>query len=277
MSTRTLASFAVAILLGLISLLIVRSYLASHSDERGARNPAAATPVVIAVAPISRGAELKPAMFKLAAYPAESVPQGAFTTVADVMRSTDGVARTAVRDMVTNEPVVASKLSGPDSKLNLAGALQPGMRAVSLKSSEVAGVGGFALPGDRVDVLLTRQIGSGKDTTSVLQVLAENVRVMGVDQSSDTDKPTVSKAVTVEVAPEQAQAISLAQAVGEITLALREANDATPLSRRAMTVRDLGPTGAPAGPAVKRLTVARAPGATIRVTRGVEVATYNFN
>jgi pilus assembly protein CpaB len=176
---------------------------------------------------------------------------------------------------VTNEPVVVSKISGPDTKLNLAGALQPGMRAVSFKSSDVAGVGGFALPGDRVDVLLTRQVGTGKDTTSVLQVLAENVRVMGVDQSSDPDKPTVSRAVTIEVTPEQAQSISLAQAVGEVSLALRQSNDATPLSRRAMTVSDLGPLGAPR-PA-RRLNVSRSPRATIRVTRGVEVATYNFN
>jgi pilus assembly protein CpaB len=148
------------------------------------------------------------------------------------------------------------------------------MRAVSVKSSDVAGVGGFALPGDRVDVLLTREIGTGQNKSSVLQVLADNVRVLGVDQSSDAEKPTVPRAVTVEVTAKEAQAIALAQAVGNVSLVLRQTRDTTTLERRAMTVADLGPIGAPR----PRRAVVRAQQPVIHVTRGVQVADYvTFN
>lgn len=278
MSIRSLISLSVAIFMGLIALFLVRGYLVSHSSGPAVAARATA-PVVVAAAPIARGAKLKPEMLKIANYPRESVPQGALTTIEKAMKSPDGSPRTAVRDMVANEAVVASKLSGSDSHPNLSGVLAPGMRAVSVKSSEVAGVGGFALPGDRVDVLVTRQVGSGQKTNSVLQVLAENVRVMGVDQSSDTEKPTLSKAVTIEVTPEQAQAIALARAVGEVSLALRQADDTAPLSRRAMTVSDLGPVGAPVQRPARRIHVAHpAQPPVVRVTRGVEVASYvTFN
>jgi pilus assembly protein CpaB len=271
-STRSLISLCVAVILGLLALMAVRSYLVAHAAGPALAKQTTAS-VVVAAAPIERGAALKPEMFKLASYPRESVPQGAFTTVAEVMKSPDGEPRSAVRDMVLNEPVVASKLSGAAGGNNLSGALAPGMRAVSVKSSDVAGVGGFALPGDRVDVLLTREVGTGQNKSSVLQVLAENVRVLGVDQSSDTDKPTVPKAVTVEVTAQQAQAIALAQAVGEVTLALRQSHDTSPLARRAMTVADLGPIGgaprARRGGHHSQLPV-------IRVTRGVQVASYEM-
>jgi pilus assembly protein CpaB len=274
-SIRSLISLSVAVFLGLLALLLVRAYLVSHTAGPVMAKQAT-SPVVVAAAPIARGAALKPEMFKLASYPRESVPQGAFTTVQQVMKSPDGNPRSAVREMVANEPVVASKLSGSGVNANLSGVLAPGMRAVSVKSSEVTGVGGFALPGDRVDVLVTRQVGSGQTASSVLQVLAENVRVLGVDQSSDADKPVVSKAVTIEVTPQQAQAIALAQAVGQVTLALRQTSDTSPLAKRAMTVADLGPLGAQRPP--RRVLVAHRPEPTVRVTRGVKVENYvTFN
>lgn len=270
MSIRSLISLCAAVVLGLFALLLVRGYLVSHSAGPIAQKQAS-SPVVVAAAPIARGATLKPTMFKIANYPRENVPQGAFTTVADVMKSPDHNPRTAVRDMVANEAVVAGKLSGSGFGANLSGLLGPGMRAVSVKASDVTGVGGFALPGDRVDVLLTREVGEGQNKNSVLQVLAENVRVLGVDQSSDAEKPTVPKAVTVEVTPQQAQAIALAQSVGQVTLALREASDSAPLARRAMTVADLGPVGGAHG--VARRAAGPRP-QVIRVTRGVIAAEY---
>lgn len=276
MSIRNLISLSVAILLGLVALVLMRTYLVSHGAHAAVAQQAT-SPVVVAAMAVQRGVALKPEMLKIANYPRESVPQGAFTTVELAMRTADGAPRIALRDLVVSEPIVASKVSGPDSHPNLSGVLAPGMRAVSVKSSEVVSVGGFALPGDRVDVLVTRTIGTGDKAHSVLQVLAENVRVMGVDQSADADKPTVSKAVTIEVTPQQAQAIALAQAVGEVTLALRQAEDTGPLQRRAMTVADLGPIGAQR-PLRRVVKADKRQEPVVRVTRGVEVANYvTFN
>lgn len=218
---------------------------------------------------------LTPAMIKLVRYPADAVPAGSFQSL-DQLFGKNAPARVAQREMGLNEPILASKLNGPGSKVTLSAVIQPGMRAVSLRSSDVAGVGGFVLPGDHVDVLLTRTIGSGEAANTVTQALAENALVLGVDQTSDqgADKPIVAKAVTVQVTPDQAQAISLAESVGQLSLALRQSTDNGPLGKRATTVADFG-FGARAAKPVVKVAERRAPGMVdVRVIRGVEATPY---
>ncbi len=286
MNIRTIASFAIAILLGLVAVVMVRSYLgrATH-DAGGAKAVAGGSPVVVAVQTIERGALLQPSLLKVVNYPADSVPAGAFTDLSQFTGS-GPTARIALRAIAANEPIQASKVSGPGGRSTLSGVVTTGMRAISLRSGDVAGVAGFVLPGDRVDILLTRQIGEGATAQTVTQALAENVRVLGIDQSDDTeaDKPQVAKAVTVEVTPEQAQAIALAQSVGSISLALRQVADDSALVRKATTVTDLGRFGArsqpalaggPAPAAAAPKPAASAPGMVeIHVTRGTEISGY---
>ncbi len=276
MSLRTLASFALAILLGLIAVLLVRGVMTSQKPA--AAQMAAMTPVVVAMVPIERGVELKPAMLKTVNYPSNAVPAGSFKS-AELLIGKDAPKRTAVRSMIANEPVLAAKLSGSEGKTNLSGALTPGMRAVSVRSSDVAGVGGFVLPGDHVDILLTRTVGKGDGETTVTQVLAENSLVLGVDQMSDqdADKPQVAKAVTVEVTPEQAQTISLGQSVGEVSLSLRQSADIASLTKKVTSVGDLAGPGARKAAPVRRAAVRRSDaGMTeVCVTRGVETAGYS--
>ena len=187
--------------------------------------------------------------------------------------------------------MLAAKLTGAGSKTNLSGTIAPGMRAVSVRSSDVAGVGGFVLPGDRVDVWLTWSVGNGEAAKSITQVLAENAVVLGVDQTSDqeADKPVVVKAVTVQVNPDQAQAISLAQSIGQISLALRQTTDNAALARKSTTVMDFAPAdlraamnraasnGAALSSGAKaKVRVRMTPGLTeVHVTRGVEATSYS--
>jgi pilus assembly protein CpaB len=239
MNIRTLASFAVAIFLGLLALIGVRELLNARQANSSVAAPGqATTPVVVAAIPIERGTGLKPIMLKTVPYPSNSVPTGAFKAVDQAIAPGD---RKVLRSMTVNEPVLASKLSGPNAKTNLSGALASGMRAVSVRSSDVTGVGGFALPGDRVDIYLTRTVSSGEASSTITQAIAENVLVLGVDQTSDqqSEKPLVSKSVTVEVTPTQAAAVALGQSVGLITLSLRQLGDQTPLSQPVMTFKDL--------------------------------------
>ena len=284
MSLRSIASLAVALFLGLIAVVLVRNYVLSRGGGQSAASSAAnLTPVVVAALPIERGVVLKGPMLKVVSYPDNAVPQGAFKTVADVAGGAN--ARTALRTMAPNEPVMAEKLSGSGGKANLSVTLTPGMRAVSIRSDDVAGVGGFVLPGDRVDILLTRTVagpGAAATATTITQVLAENAQVVGVDQSSDVqaDKPVVAKAVTVEVTPDQAQAISLAHAVGTLSLSLRQISDHEALARKATTVAELGVPGVRAnvvrvaGPRARARTAATPALMQVRVTRGVETTDY---
>lgn len=277
MSLRTLASFALAIFLGLIAVLLVRGVIASQKPAPG--QTAAMTPVVVAMTPIERGVELTPAMLKTVNYPSSSVPEGSFSSP-ELLVGKSAPVRTTVRSLTANEPVLAAKISGPGSKATLSATLTPGMRAVSMRSSDVAGVGGFIVPGDHVDVLLTRVVGKGDAETTLTEVLADNSLVVGVDQVSDqdADKPLVAKAVTVEVTPEQAQKISLGQSVGQVSLSLRHHADAAPITRNVITVADLAGPGVRKAAPVRRANAARQSGAgmtEVKVTRGVETSGYS--
>jgi len=276
MSLRTIASFTVAIVLGLLAVILVRGFLLPKTTSPQAAGPT--SPVVVAVVQINRGMRLQPAMLKVANYPTDAVPAGAFASIQDAVGK-DG-AKTAVRAIAPNEPLLASKLSGAN-KNTLSAELQPGMRAVSVRSSDVAGVGGFVLPGDRVDIMITRNVGQGNEQAAVTEVLAQNARVLGVDQTSDqeADKPVVAKAVTVEVTPEQAQKLSLGQNIGQVTLSLRSVEDGAPLQSSVTTVSDLA-SGHHAAVKAKHASVAKPAPANapdvvqVRVTRGVEIADY---
>jgi pilus assembly protein CpaB len=290
MQTRTVISLAGAVTLGLGAVLAARVYMGAGRDSGPAVRESASAPVVVAAQPLTRGFKLQSAVLKVVRYPADSVPPGAFTTVA-AAAAAQGGARIVLKDIAANEPILADRISGPGGRANLSGSLTEGMRAVSLRANDVAGVGGFVLPGDRVDVLLTRSRDNNQPETSLTQVLAENVRVVGVDQSDNqsADKPVVVKAITVEVTPDQAQVITLAQAVGAVSLVLRQISDQAPLTRQVTTLADLSRGGAPRSdapaapirasvrvraPAV-RAAAPTAPRTTeVRVTRGLVTTGY---
>ena len=282
MNIRTLLTMAVAVLLGLIAVFLVRNYIGqAQRSPAQAAGPAGMKPVVVAAAPIQRGAALAPGLLKVVDYPADAVPPGAVGSVAE-LGAPGPNGRLSLRSLSPNEPVLMSQVTGPGGKLTLAAVVASGMRAVSLRSNDVAGVAGFVLPGDRVDILLTRP--NGSEGQPVTQVLAENVRVLGVDQLSDdsADKPVVARAVTVEVTPDQADLVSLAQAVGNVSFSLRHVADDAALQHHSATVADLALKDHAvvavrrAAPAPRPLTPAEpSDQVQVRVTRGVDSSGYS--
>jgi pilus assembly protein CpaB len=124
-----------------------------------------------------------------------------------------------------NEPILASKITGSGQRATLSAMLQDGMKAVTVRVNDVVGVAGFVLPRDRVDVVLTRQ---QDRMVAAAAVVLQNVRVLAIDQTADerAEKPSIAKAVTLEVEVTAAQKLALASTVG--SLALRKAGEATP-------------------------------------------------
>jgi len=281
MPIRTIATFAIAILLGVAAVVLINLYMGSAKKAQVAQvQSGVGSPVVVAATPIARGATLQPTQLKVVNYPTGSVPTGAFTKVSDLTGGKDQ-QRVALRDLGPDEPVLAARVSGPGGKLNLATELDPGMQAVTFRSNDVAGVAGFVLPNDRVDIMLSRAVESraGRPPLPLTQVIAENVRVLGVDQSDDQEqnKPVVAKAITVEVTPEQAQSVTLAQSMGNVTLALRHVEDTAPVTRLATTAAAFGffappPAlgGRPAGRSVPM-------GPSVRVTRATDTTVYQLS
>lgn len=280
MPIRTIATLAVAVMLGLFAVVLVRNYVAKQAPKQEAQ-ATGTVPMVVAAREIKRGETLQPALLKVAQVPKEAAPVGAFQTVQQ-LTGTEGQQRVALRTILPNEALMPTKVSGPGGRAIMSAAVAEGMRAISLRSNNIAGVAGFVLPGDHIDVLLTRTI----ESNTVTQTLADNVLVLGVDQtdSDETDKPQVASAVTIQVTPAQAHTITLAQSVGQVTLALRSISDQGLPSKRASTVADLGfmprpkPAVAPLPPAaLARATVVPPTGDQVRVTRGTDVTGYTLS
>jgi len=130
--------------------------------------------------------------------------------------------------LTAGEPLTEEKIVHPGQRGFLAATLPSGMRAVSIKVKEDTGISGFVFPGDRVDVLLTQEIRNPDDEQRPMRYASEtlltNLRVLAVDQSFKTPNeanPNVAKTVTLEVSPEHAEVIAVAQDLGDLSLSLR--------------------------------------------------------
>jgi pilus assembly protein CpaB len=176
--------------------------------------------VVVATRPLSVGVMIKPPDVKLAKVNAQSFPKGAFSKVEEVLD------RPVVSNVLLDEPVLEGRLATKGSGLGLAPTIPVGMRAVSVRVNDVAGVAGFVLPGMRVDVLVTGRPpnNDGNMTATALQ----NILVLSSGQVMQADargQPITSPTVTLLVSPEDAETLTLANADGRIQLVLRNSSD----------------------------------------------------
>ncbi len=134
---------------------------------------------------------------------------------------------------VAGEPIRDAKLVQAKGSGFMAAILPPGMRAMSVGIAPETGAGGFILPNDRVDVLLTqRDRAAEKVTGSEVQVsetILKNIRVLAIDQNVEEkngQRVVIGKTATLELSPGQAESLTLAQKLGSISLALRSITDA---------------------------------------------------
>jgi pilus assembly protein CpaB len=139
------------------------------------------------------------------------------------------IARTPI---ATGEPIRDSKVVVAKGGGFLAAILPHGMRAIALDVSPDSGAGGFILPNDHVDVVLTRRDKAAEKITGVEKYTSEtilkNVRVLAVDQAveeKEGQKVVVGKTATIELDPQQAETLALARQIGTISLTLRSLLD----------------------------------------------------
>ncbi|QIG55105.1 Flp pilus assembly protein CpaB [Altererythrobacter sp. BO-6] len=293
MRGRNLLIVGLAVFLGLIAVYLANSYF-SGVEERQTRAAEAnqLAQIVVATQEFQFGTALATTNLRLANWPANSVPQGAFVSIEEATRG----GRVALRPIAIGEPILASKVSGEGGRATLASILPEDLRAVAVPVSAVTGVGGFVRAGDVVDVLLTRQIpGDGSTSTDKMTtVVLENVLVLAIDQIADENQtePAVGQTATLQTDVVGAQKLALAREVGSLSLILRNVENQDMGGTRTVTSSDLGgagyyiaartttPTTAPAavaaaprssgGTAAPR----RASGPTMAIVRGVESTTY---
>jgi pilus assembly protein CpaB len=236
----TIVMVAFAVVFGLLAVFIAQAWLNSQAERRmrsleAQKKPVTTNTIVVAAQRLPFGIELTREHLREVPWPAEAQPQGSFATVSEILSAGKRVVLAPVE---ANEPVLAVKITGPGQRATLSAIVGEGMKAVSVRVNDVEGVGGFVLPGDRVDVVLTRQLEKGNATT---EVVLQNARVLAVDQSADdrTSKAAVAKAVTLEVDTVGAQKIWLAASVGSLSLLLRKAGEVSAEPTRRVTLDDL--------------------------------------
>jgi pilus assembly protein CpaB len=237
----TIVMIGFAVVFGLLAVFIAQVWLNNQAAMRAKSmqsdvKPAATQTIVVAAQALRFGAELNASMLKEMTWPDQALPAGAFHRIKDVLSGGRRVVLTAIE---ANEPVLTLKITGAGERATLSALVHPGMKAVTIRVNDVEGVGGFVLPGDRVDVVLTRQIDKGSATT---QVVLQNARVLAVDQTADdrAAKATVAKSVTLEVNTVEAQKVWLASSVGNLSLLLRKAGETAETKTRKITLSDLG-------------------------------------
>jgi pilus assembly protein CpaB len=232
---------AVAAVFGLLAVFVAQSWLNSQAEARlrsleaQKARPVSAQTIVVASRQLRFGNELSASVLREMPWPADAVPQGAFRSIPEVLTAGKRVVLTAIE---ANEPVLASKITGLGQRATLSATIGEGHKAVTIRVNDVDGVAGFVLPGDRVDVMLSRQL---EKNSAINDVVLKNTRVLAVDQLADerSDKPSVAKAVTLEVDLAGAQKLSLASQVGTLSLALRKAGDQDSTASRPITLADL--------------------------------------
>jgi pilus assembly protein CpaB len=204
--------------------------------------------IVVAAGPLEYGTTLTDDNVSEVPWESSIVPEGAFKFKADLLK--DGT-RAALTSMKRNEPVLSSRITGPNQSASLAALTEPGMRAVSIRVDEARGVAGFVRMGDQVNVILTTSDSKDKLSSSHADVLLQGVKVLATGQIANDrqDHPTVVPTVTVEVSTEQAQKLILAESVGTLSLVLRQAGDADPEAVRRITLADIGESESAAAPA----------------------------
>jgi len=220
--------FAVVLARGWINEAIRDEYQRSGPAPETVQQTALATvPVVVADMDLNFGDILSPEMLRTVDYPEDALPAGVYATINSMFPDTSKPT-IVLRRMSRNETVLDYKISGPGARGSLSSLITDGMRAVSVRVNEVAGVAGFVMPGDFVDVIYTRDDQSrrnGNDLKS--DILLQNVKVLGIDQDLNdmSDVPNVVKTVTLEVSNTDGQKLHLAQDAGKLTLTLRKAGD----------------------------------------------------
>ncbi|MGH8354555.1 MAG: Flp pilus assembly protein CpaB [Pseudomonas sp.] len=262
MNSRTLMLIGLSLVLGLGAAFLANNWLNARLNAGPDDN---LQNVVVATMEIPFGQMVEAQQVSVVRMPKGTVPDDAFDASEKV------VGKIATFAMLRGDIVRGARLAEHLGGSTLASLIEPDKRAISVRVDDVVGVGGFLLPGNRVDVLVAKKTG-GNDSSAQAETILEDLRVLAVDQTASTDKtqPVVVRAVTLEMTGEQAEILIKGQTEGKLQLALRNPldNQKKPLAVAAPVAMVEKPAPAPkASKPVAR----RREGGGVTIIRGTEV------
>ena len=229
MNTQRIIVLGIALVAAGGAAFLVRGMLGGGAQVAAAK-PApqvAMSEVLVANVNLTPGQALKVEQIRWEKWPTSTVDPSFITH--DTAGNEDQLVKgTVVRAMILpGQPITRTALVHGDASGFMAATLGEGMRAISMPISTDSGAGGFILPNDRVDVILTRKP-EGSNGRSIAKTILSNLRILAVDQTFKQEKDTrtvIGKTATVEVSPEQAEVIAAAGQSGQLSLALRPLSD----------------------------------------------------
>lgn len=245
MRANTVIMIVLAGVFGVLAVVLANIWLAGQRSAMARTDDVQRDTVVVAAVALKFGDTLSADKLREVEWPSGAVPAGAYKTTQDLLTKdlpAGGGTKQALQSIGVNEPVLATKITGPGQRATLSAVLGEGMKAVSIRVNDVLGVAGFVYPGDRVDVLLTRTVRNAEGgDQSFVDVLLQSMKVLAVDQVADEskDSPTVVKSVTLEVSTKDAQKLTLAAGAGQLSLALRQAAASKGEMTERVTLSDL--------------------------------------
>lgn len=218
----------VILIAGIISLMVV----VMSAIWLNKINSIAMVEVVVATDQLQPGSKLTVQQMGLANWPKDSIPVGA-------VKNTDQlVNRVPKMDIAKGEIILERMLVPISSAGSMAVQIAPGKRAFTMNVNEVAGVAGFAMPGNFVDVILNSKDQSNQE---VSKIILQKLLILAVaqDRLVDDSKPKVVNAITIEVSPLEAETLDLARSIGSLSLVLRHQNDDRSIAGNGISKRDL--------------------------------------
>lgn len=226
MSARQLIVLVVAAIAAIGALLLIRGMGARNAAPEETAS-ATGQQVLIAARDIQQGAALTPSDLAVASFPEQSISQSFITLSAQPSAQTEYVGAIARRTFVQGEPITANSVIQPDGHGAMSAQLEPGHRAVSIEISNTSAAGGYIQPNDRVDVIMSRTVSEGNQQGGQSEIVLQDVRVLAMGENTQpaagSDPPAQLNAnlAVLELTPQEARALTMADQMGDISLALR--------------------------------------------------------
>jgi len=259
----TLVLISLALALG--AAWIARNWVQARLNAGGPA-PDATMQVMVAAMEIPFGTKVEARHIKTITLPRNAQIGSHYDKPEDV------IGLVAIQKVISGEILIRDRFADRQQGSTLAAIVKPDMRAVTVRVDDVVGVAGFLLPGNHVDVVEARMIGTTQRAEA--ETVLRDINVLAVDQTAaqDKDQPVVVRAVTLEMTPHQAEIIVKAREEGKIQLTLRNPTEEPDSTPDVVQVAQPAPAAPPRVIVKKvRIEAPRPAGNAITIIRGTNV------
>jgi pilus assembly protein CpaB len=240
MRSKSIILLAVALGCGLIASIGISQLMdpSNKNADAGDRQP-----VFVAMTDINASDELTAQNIKLEEWPKAIVPAGALTQLEDVE------GKRCRMKIYAGEPILSSKLLGPNESIGAAKEIPPGYRVAHVTVDGATGTNNLILPGDRVDVLVFRNTNASDTHATAAKIVLQDIKVFAVDTHTETEysktrgeqtEPMTARTIALLVTPRQSEILHAATEMsGAIRLVLRNPEDDTHYVSEGATISDI--------------------------------------